>query len=486
MFGELAHVNRLETLVIAWRVLAAVGVLLAAIFGSAVPAAAAPGPPDAPEWWFDAWQVPSVWSAGARGQGIVIAEIDTGVNASLPELSANVMPGKDFGNLNLDGRIDHELDTFGHGTAMASLMIARTGLYDITGLAPDAKLMPIAVPIHGTDDAPAAGNDKVPDAIRWAVDHGGKIVSMSLGGERYASRDRFACPQDEQNAITYAISKGAIVVASSGNAGQKGSPVEDPGVCLGVVSVGAIDHSRTVASFSSRHPYLTVTAPGVSIPSLGREAGTAFIGDGTSQATALTSAALALIWSKYPALTARQVVARMLATVDRRTAWPDRAYGYGILNLKAAVTTAVPLTAANPVYAALDPFLARQKAREAATHSPAPPPAATRQAPPGHFVVGPPPDKVPASLIAGTVLAAVGLASLATLTAVGIRSRRRRQTLVQPSTPSPEPSAWSGVVWYEVTAPEEPPPAPAVEQDPTTDELPVVPGLKPPPSSERS
>ena len=291
MLRNVAHNDRLGNLVTARRV-AVIGALLVTTLALAAPAAAAPGPPEAPEWWFDAWQVPSLWTAGARGQGVVIAEIDTGVNASLAELSANVLPGKDFGNPSLDGRTDHELETFGHGTAMASLMVAHTGLADITGLAPDAKLLPIAVPIRGTDDAPAVGSDQVPAAIRWAADHGGKIISMSLGGERFANRDRFACPQDEQTAITYAIGKGAIVVASAGNAAAKGSPVEDPGVCLGVISVGAVDDNGAVASFSSRHPYLTMTAPGVSIPSLGRDAGTAFIGDGTSQATALTSAAL--------------------------------------------------------------------------------------------------------------------------------------------------------------------------------------------------
>ncbi len=454
MLRNVAHNDRLGNLVTARRV-AVIGALLVTTLALAAPAAAAPGPPEAPEWWFDAWQVPSLWTAGARGQGVVIAEIDTGVNASLAELSANVLPGKDFGNPSLDGRTDHELETFGHGTAMASLMVAHTGLADITGLAPDAKLLPIAVPIRGTDDAPAVGSDQVPAAIRWAADHGGKIISMSLGGERFANRDRFACPQDEQTAITYAIGKGAIVVASAGNAAAKGSPVEDPGVCLGVISVGAVDDNGAVASFSSRHPYLTMTAPGVSIPSLGREAGTAFIGDGTSQATALTSAALAVIWSKYPTLTARQVAARMLATLDRRSAKQDPAYGYGTLNLTAGVTAPVPPTAANPVFAALDPFIARDKARQAAASQPAPRPAATRPSPAGSFLVGASPGTVPGSLIAGVVLAVLGLAGLATLAVLGVRSRRRRRALTRPAQPATERTTPSGVVWYDVSAPEE-------------------------------
>ena len=196
-------------------------------------AAAAPGPQAAPEWWFDTWNVPALWVAGARGQGVTIAEIDTGVNAALPELAGKILPGKDFGGAAGDGRTDRDQDAFGHGTAMASIMVARPTLLDITGLAPDARVLPIAVPIQGTSDASAS--DHVPDAIRWAVDHHAKVISMSLGGRRDPVQDTVPCPSDEQSAIDYAVARGAIVVAAGGNSGQIGSPVEDPGVCLGVV-----------------------------------------------------------------------------------------------------------------------------------------------------------------------------------------------------------------------------------------------------------
>ncbi len=331
---------------------------VALLVSVAPPAFAAPGPPDAPEWWFDTWRVQSLWDGGARGQGITIAEIDTGVNASLPELAGSVLPGRDYGPNGGNGHTDHAVDAFGHGTAMASIMVAHPRLMGITGLAPAARLLPVAVPLRGTNDAPPSGHDHLADAIQWAADHGGKIISMSLGGTRDPSKDKgVPCPADEQKAITHAISKGAIVVASSGNSGQKGSPVEEPGVCLGVISVGAVDSHGTVPVFSSRHRYLTVTAPGVNVPSLSRVAGQAFRGDGTSQATAVTSAALALIWSKYPKLSGRQIVARLLATLDHRMGKRDPSYGYGIVNPQRAITARVPANAPNPVYDALTPFL---------------------------------------------------------------------------------------------------------------------------------
>lgn len=397
------------------------------------PVASAAGPPGAREWWFDEWDVTALWDDGARGQGVTIAEIDTGVNAELPELAGKILPGRDFGDPTLDGRFDHDLDEFGHGTAMASIMVAEPGTADITGLAPDARILPIAVPLVGTDTAEVGGRSLGP-AIRWAVDNGGQIVSMSLGYDRDPTVDAVPCTLDEQAAITYAISKGAIVVAGSGNAGEEGSPVAAPGVCIGVVTVGAVDVADEVAPFSSRHPYLTVTAPGVRIPTLSRVPGEAYIGDGTSQATAVVSASLALIWSAYPSLTNHQVVGRLLATLDPpvSTGVPDPAYGYGIVDAGAAIRTEVPVEAPNPLLDAISPFLERAAAEQEVTL--APPTAVTPVGSgPGEVVVGARPSPLTASVLGGAGLAAVGLLTLVSLTTVGLMHRRR----YVPVTPAP-------------------------------------------------
>lgn len=400
------------------------------------PAAAAPGPPGARQWWFDTWDVPALWADGARGQGITIAEIDTGVNADLPELAGKVLPGEDFGDLSLDGRTDQDLEAFGHGTAMASIMVAEPGTADITGLAPDALILPIAVPLRGTATA-GTGAKSIAPAIRWAADHGGDIISMSLTQDRDPDVDPLPCPRDEQAAITYAISKGAIVVAGSGNDGEDGSPVAAPGVCIGVVSVGAVDIDNQVAPFSSRHPYLTVTAPGVQIPTLSRFPGDAYIGDGTSHATAVASAALALIWSAYPSLTNHQVVARLLATLDRRvtTVSPDPAYGYGIVDTGAAITTDVPVDAPNPLFDAISPFLDKMSAEREVSLEP-PPAASVTDPPPGTVVIGTRPAPVTVAVLAGSGLVLSGALAVVLLTAVGIVRRRRRAV----AGPSPSPS----------------------------------------------
>lgn len=389
------------------------------------PAVAAPGPPDVPQWWFDDWDLPTVWAGGARGQGMTIAVIDTGVNAALPELAGKVLAGRDFGDPSEDGRTDQDVERFGHGTAMASLMVAEPGTADITGVAPDARVLPIAIPLVGTTTYGASGGS-LAEAIRWATDQGAKIISLSFGHERQESIDPFACPGDEQQAILYALEEGAVVVAASGNEGEEGSPVSSPGVCIGVVAVGAVDVDQEVAPFSSRHPYLTVTAPGVEVPTLGRVAGEAYIGDGTSQATAIVSAGLAVIWSKYPDLTNHQIVARTLATLDRpvTTATADPAYGFGVLDVGAAISSDVPADAANPVLAAASPFLERSAARDAVGETP-PPPADAADSPPGEVAVGTRPSALTAPVLGGLGAGSAGLLAFVALSAVGVVRRRR-------------------------------------------------------------
>lgn len=422
------------------RRLAVVGAVVGALALAPAVAVAAPGPPDAPEYWFDTWQVQSLWDSGARGQGITIAEIDTGVNADLPELSGRVLSGTDLG-LGGNGQTDREVDEFGHGTAMASIMVARPGLLGITGLAPDARVLPIAVPLNGTTDA--GQPDQLPAAIRYAADHGAKIISMSLGGKRVPGTDSLACDPDEQEAIYYALRKGALLVAAVGNTGTTRNTVEDPGVCLGVLAVGAVDSSGTVASFSGRQSYLSLVAPGVNIPSLSRVAGQAYAGDGTSQATALTSAAAALVWSRYPKLSARDVATRILATLDNRRTTPSSDYGYGELNAYTAVTASVAPSAANPVFDAVAPFLARASALTRPAPS-APKVAARAGAPTGTYRVGAVPDPTDWRLIAGSLLGGLGLIALVALAVAG---RRRRQPALVAG-PAPVPDVGPGFTPY--------------------------------------
>jgi subtilisin family serine protease len=412
MIGRLA---RLAGLV------AAAGLVLALQPGAAQ---ATPGPPSAPEWWFDSWQVPSLWAAGGDGRGITVAVVDTGVQASLPELQGKVLAGADFIGNGSDGRVDYDSDDFSHGTAMASIIVARQGYGDIEGLAPAAKILPLSVPLRGVIRKGTPTENATSAAINYAADHGARIISMSLGGVREQSDGPDPCPASVQKAVLHALSKGALVVAASGNSGDQGSPVEEPGVCLGVVSVGSVDRQLNVSPFSSRHPYLTVTAPGDRIPSLSRDS--AYIGEGTSQATALASAALAMIWSRYPTETNRQVLTRLLSSVtDRGPRGRDSAYGLGVINPAAAIATHPVAGAANVVFDGVAPLLGQSASatRQPTSVQPAGHPAATL----GQFRIGSAPAVLAASFYFA-VSSAVVFALLAVLAVIlFVRRRPARQ-----------------------------------------------------------
>ncbi|HET6876667.1 MAG TPA: S8 family serine peptidase [Jatrophihabitans sp.] len=392
--------------------------------GGVAPAAeaATPGPSSAPEYWFDDWHIHELWRAGVRGQGVTIAEIDTGVNAALPQLAGRILPGRDFGNGG-NGQVDRDVNAFGHGTAMASIMVARPGVLGIEGMAPAAKVLPVAVPLRGTTDQSAPG--RLPEAIRWAADHGARVISMSIGGTRTPDSPGGPCPADEQRAVFHALRVGAIVIAAVGNTGPTRNTVEEPGACLGVVSVGAVDETGSVARFSAREPYLTLVAPGVNIPSLGRVAGAAYAGDGTSQAAAIVSAAAALVWSRYPRLSGQQVVTRLLATVDDPHPRHSPAYGYGLLDAYRAVTAQAPASVGNPVYATAAPFLS-QYARPSTGLGKRPAPAATRRSlpRPSRLPVASPASSSP-EVPVGIGLAVLGLLALVAVVVLRGVSRRR-------------------------------------------------------------
>lgn len=394
--------------------------------------ATSPGVGRYPEYWFPQWDIPRIWAGGARGQGVTVAVIDTGVQASVGALRGSVLSGTDLTGLGGNGHTDRDRNRFDHGTAMAALIAGHGGPY-LAGVAPSSKILPVAVPLVGTNQGEHSPG-YIADAVRYAAMHGAKIISMSLGGLRYPGEDELACPADTQDAIFYALSKGAIVVAAGGNSGLKDNPTEEPGVCLGVVAVAAVDAKRRAPEFSSRHPYLTVAAPGVDIPTI-NAADTIFIGNGTSQATALTSGALALIWSAHPQETNRQITARLMAGVrDAGPRGADSTFGYGTIDPAASISARLGPNAMNPVFTRADPFLTTRGPAVAAALKR---PAAAKVAPPAAYVTA-----VPAEVgLARTLWLGVAIGSLGLLVLlILLLTRRRRAMPTAPNWVSPAPS----------------------------------------------
>lgn len=278
-----------------------------------------------------------------KGSGVTVAVIDSGVWAGHPDLNGAVLPGTNLLGDGGDGRQD--LD--GHGTAMAGVIAAqgRSGSRGLLGIAPAAKILPIR---------PIGGPLVVKQAIAWAVAHGAKVINMS-----------FAVLESDGLAAAVKAAAGAdvVLVAASGNDGEKGFEGEYPAAYPQVVAVGSVDRRGKLAASSHRGPQLDITAPGVDVPMLGGNSAEEYIiGSGTSAAAALVSGAAALVRAKYPDLSAAQVVDRLTSTaVDRGAPGRDDSYGFGELDIMAALnakSTTKPSSAA-PTAAATQPPVAQ-------------------------------------------------------------------------------------------------------------------------------
>ncbi|MEV8096825.1 S8 family serine peptidase [Kitasatospora sp. NPDC085879] len=315
------------TLTRAMRVLGAT-TLAGALLLTAAPGASADQVRDG-QWANQYFKLDKVWSV-SKGDGVIVAVIDSGVDATHPDLTGQVLPGYDESGQNLNTK-----PTDAHGTGMASLIAGHGhgpgNTSGVVGLAPGAKILPLY-----KDDA--TGGDALPQDIKWAVDKGAKVINVSLAGHSGDS-------DELKQAIAYAASHDVLIVAGSGN---DGSSVASPASAAGVMAVGAVDKDLKLWSKSNSGPQMMLTAPGVDIVSAGPNMGTKYrIAQGTSDATAYVSAAAALVRAKFPKLTAGQVANRLVKSAQLPASaggagLPDSGFGYGVIRPYEALTMDIP------------------------------------------------------------------------------------------------------------------------------------------------
>ncbi|TDB75715.1 peptidase S8 [Actinomadura sp. KC216] len=304
-------------------------------------AAAAPRPLPR-EWWFKSWGVQSHLWPLSTGEGVTVALLDTGVQADLPELQGVVLPGMNAEGGGGDGRedLDKTSEYPGHGTGMAALIAGQGGGTGMVGVAPDVKILPI---ITQSREAFTKG-------IRYAVDHGAQVVNLSQ-----ATPGR--CDEELQESVAYALGKGAVIVAGAGNDGELGNVSNSPANCKGVLAVGAVDGRGNPWEKTQRQPYVMVAAPGVETVTVLRD-GNLYPGSGTSDAAALTSAAVALIRAKHPQMTNREVVRQLIASAaDLYKKGKDDRTGYGMIRPYRPLAGKVPQGTANPVFDEFDRWM---------------------------------------------------------------------------------------------------------------------------------
>ncbi|MEU1215984.1 S8 family serine peptidase [Streptomyces sp. NPDC005791] len=274
-------------------------------FAGAAPAAVA-ADAQSKQWYLGPMYAEEMWKT-TTGEGIKVAVIDTGVNSSTPSLKGQVLKGLDATGADGDETDDYN----GHGTTMAEL-IAGTGQGGgLKGLAPGAKIIPMRVADTQFQNDNSVNAYDTADSIRAAADSDAQIISMSFGSEFTMDR--------EIEAVKYAHSKGKLFFSAVGNEAEKGNKPIYPAAYPEVVGVGATDRQGKVSATSQHGDFVDIAAPGDDLPFWCDEKFDRYCqgNGGTSAATAITSAAAALIWSAHPEWTANQVLNVLFDTAGR-------------------------------------------------------------------------------------------------------------------------------------------------------------------------
>jgi len=270
------------------------------------------------QWWLSTMDITSA-HAVTRGAGVTVAVVDSGVDATHPDLAGAIAPGAE----SLATR-----DTDGRGTALAALIAGRghgpTHSVGILGIAPEAMILPIAfAPQPGEVGTPA----QLATAIDTAVSLGAKVICIGRGvAPSVALRD----------AVENALDRDVAVVAADGN--RPGEVFSAwPSQIIGVITPVVLDRTGAVAV-----PPASGHTTGVGVPGVGlvtANTGGGYRTDGS--AAGLLCGAVALIRSVAPQLTQADVAKLLRDTAtDKGVAGPDSQYGTGALNLVKALQAA--------------------------------------------------------------------------------------------------------------------------------------------------
>jgi subtilisin family serine protease len=302
------------------------------------------------QWEYTSTRSNAVPDAVLRAaSSVTIAVVDTGADVTAPDLAAKEPTTYNIFNQGTDVR-----DFHGHGTFVASLAGGSvTNSEGIAGFGGDAKLLLIQT---GRADGAFTDVDEA-DAIVYAVNHGAKVINLSIGGIETSAVER--------KALEYAAAHEVLVVAAAGNEFEEGNPVEYPAALLQPVgsngrggwglSVGASTKFGTRASFSNTGSWISLAAPGENVFGAlssyskardwpryelpGSTHGLYGWASGTSFSSPQVAGAAALVWAANPSLTRDQVAWILKRTASGDGRWTKK-LGYGILDVGRAVATA--------------------------------------------------------------------------------------------------------------------------------------------------
>jgi major intracellular serine protease len=274
---------------------------------------------------------PDIWNDN-KGESVVIAVIDTGIDKYHPDLMKSVIGGYNFTTADPN---DYQ-DRNGHGTHVAGTIAAIQNNIGVVGVAPECKLLIL----KALNDAGTGYSSWIVNAINYATDWVGPnnekvtAISMSLGG-----------PDDvtEHEAIIRAIEHDILVICAAGNEGDNDFNTDEmayPAAYPEVISVGAVDFNNIPATFTNTNEEVDLVAPGVDVVSTYLEGSYARL-SGTSMATPHVAGATALLKNKLEKEFERKLTeAELYAQLCKHTRTLNldrRIQGNGVLDL-----TAVP------------------------------------------------------------------------------------------------------------------------------------------------
>jgi subtilisin family serine protease len=300
-------------------------------------------------WGADLVKAPEVWAQGYTGQGVVVAVIDTGVDRNHEDLRNNIWTNAneiadngidDDGNgyvddnygWNFSGNNNNTLDGNGHGTHVSGTIAGENNNYGVTGIAYNAKIMPVKV----LNDSGSGSYNSIAQGVRYAVDNGADIINLSLGG-KYSNRTL-------ESAIDYASSKGVIVVMAAGNDGESSPDYPARYAYKSGIAVGAVDRNNNIADFSDRSgtsEISYVTAPGVRVYSTVPNNQYA-VYSGTSMAAPHVAGVVALMLSANPNLTDAQV--RQIVAETSGDSTPSTTYRLNIFDVNSLLSQTIKQT----------------------------------------------------------------------------------------------------------------------------------------------
>jgi subtilisin family serine protease len=303
------------------------------------------------QWMLAATNAQEAWTK-TQGAGALVATIDTGADATHPDLAGQLVPGGTViknhqGNPVIIPATLHQTsrDREGHGSHVAGIIVAADNGVGVTGIAPQAKLMPVDI------DTTPLGAVKTLEAIsagvNFAVARGVDVINMSLGlpnvGLGGPERPYKKALKQLCDSVDGASAAGTVVVVAAGNSGDEGNPEETPASCSSAVTVAALEPSLQPTPWSSFDPQVDLSAPGEAILSVDSTAAQQsptpdVMMSGTSMASPIVAGVAALLRSAHPRWSPHRIVHRMEHTAqDLGVPGRDANTGFGLVDAAAAL-----------------------------------------------------------------------------------------------------------------------------------------------------